>query len=110
MDEHHVRVAAVTGLVAAEPSHGDHGHPGRQRPAQLGLDLPRRRVQRRVDGGRDHRGQRVGDLGRAEPAEQVGRGDPQQLPAQQGPDRGDGAFRVAVPPDGRIALGLQGHH
>ena len=54
----HVGVAGEAHLPAAEPAHGDHRHPGRQRPAGL-LRLGDGRLQRGGHGDRGHRGQRL---------------------------------------------------
>ena len=102
MYEQHVRVAAVAGLVTAEPAHRDHGHPGRQRPPQLGGDLPEGHVQRDLHRGPGDAGQRLpGGIEALGDAQDVGGGDAEQLAATDRPDRRHRGLGVVVVPQSR---------
>ena len=82
MHEHHVRVTAVSGLVAAEPAHRHHAQPGGElTPAAR--HGPHRHLERGLDDDRRYSGKRLPGLLGARPAEQIGHGGPEQFPAAQ---------------------------
>ena len=101
VDEQHVGVGGVAHLVPAEPAHADDGEPHLVGPCPR-----RRRPQRGAEGGVGDVGERLptattssGDSAgaRSPAAEQVGAGDPEQLPAAQRADR-----RTAAPAPPRL--------
>ena len=106
MHEHHVRVAAVAGLVAAEPAHRHHAQPGGELTPAV-RHGPYRHLERGLDGDRGHGGERFPGLLGARPAEQVGHGGPEQFPAAQCAQRRHRGGGVAVPANQRRGLRVQ---
>ena len=101
--EHHVGVAGVRHLAAAEPAHRDDGDAGRERLAPLGLDRRDRGDQAALEGGPGDVGQRLPDCVDVDQPEHVGGRDPEQLAPAHRPHRGDRLDRVGVPAAPRAA-------
>ena len=80
-DEHHVGIARVLLLVAAEPTHADHGDAHGQWAAALGLDLAQGDPKCAGDGRRGEVRQRLRDDVDRQQAEDVAGGDADRLAA-----------------------------
>ncbi len=106
MHEHHVGVAPVAGLAAAEPAHGDHGDAGGQRAA-LSFGLLDRGVERGADGHRGDNRQRLAGLFHAGHSQHVGGCGAEQFAAAQRADCGDRPLRGGVPAYHRGGLTVQ---
>ena len=96
-DEHHVGIARVLLLVAAEPTHADHGDAHGQWAAALGLDPAQGDPGRAGDGRRGEVRQRLRDDVDRQQAEDVAGGDANELRGG-GPRAASTAWTVIVAP------------